>query len=94
MVLLPEEVEEKGFLESRSNTFRIDLSRMDMREDRFWGPNWRQKRALDVGRRLRMFYCKVPETSEHFILNCTKYKSQREILKILSPTTANGLIPQ
>ncbi|GFU62354.1 hypothetical protein TNCV_2653291 [Trichonephila clavipes] len=51
MVLLPEEVEEKGFLESRSPTFRIDSSRKGHAR----GPVLRvptggrkQKRGLDV----------------------------------------------
>ncbi|GFW25402.1 hypothetical protein TNCV_3721301 [Trichonephila clavipes] len=35
MLLLPEEVGEKSFPESRSPTFRIDSSRKDIREDRF-----------------------------------------------------------
>ncbi|GFU49014.1 uncharacterized protein TNCV_2333081 [Trichonephila clavipes] len=43
MVLLPEEVGEKGFLESRSPTFRIDSSRKDMQRTGFGGPDWRQK---------------------------------------------------
>ncbi|GFV21909.1 uncharacterized protein TNCV_4525961 [Trichonephila clavipes] len=43
MVLLPEEVGEKGFLESRSPTFRIDSSGKDMRRTDFEGPDWRQK---------------------------------------------------
>ncbi|GFW95435.1 hypothetical protein TNCV_1721371 [Trichonephila clavipes] len=43
MVLLPEEVGEKGFLESRSPTFRIDSSGKGMRRTGFEGPDWRQK---------------------------------------------------
>ncbi|GFU11797.1 hypothetical protein TNCV_2403001 [Trichonephila clavipes] len=43
MVLLPEGVGEKGFLESRSPTFRIDSFRKDMRKTGFEGPDWRQK---------------------------------------------------
>ncbi|GFT67997.1 hypothetical protein TNCV_713651 [Trichonephila clavipes] len=43
MMLLPEGVGEKGFLESRSLTFRIDSSRKDMRSTGFEGPDWRQK---------------------------------------------------
>ncbi|GFW63399.1 hypothetical protein TNCV_400651 [Trichonephila clavipes] len=43
MVLLPEGVGEKGFLESRSPTFRIDSSRKDMWRTGFEGPDWRQK---------------------------------------------------
>ncbi|GFU49137.1 hypothetical protein TNCV_573741 [Trichonephila clavipes] len=43
MVLLPKEVGEKGFLESRSPTFRIDSSRKDIRRTGFEGPDWRQK---------------------------------------------------
>ncbi|GFU85238.1 uncharacterized protein TNCV_2385451 [Trichonephila clavipes] len=42
-VLLPEGVGEKGFLESRSPTFRIDSSRKDMRRTGFEGPDWKQK---------------------------------------------------
>ncbi|GFU64232.1 hypothetical protein TNCV_3745991 [Trichonephila clavipes] len=37
-----EEVGEKGLLESRSPTFRIDLSGKDMRRTGFEGPDWRQ----------------------------------------------------
>ncbi|GFV82611.1 uncharacterized protein TNCV_1618401 [Trichonephila clavipes] len=43
MVLLPEEVREMGFLESRSFTFRIDSSGKDMRNTGFEDPDWRQK---------------------------------------------------
>ncbi|GFV82609.1 hypothetical protein TNCV_1618381 [Trichonephila clavipes] len=43
MVLLPEEVGEMGFLESRSPTFRIDPSGKDMRRTGFEDPDWRQK---------------------------------------------------
>ncbi|GFT57848.1 hypothetical protein TNCV_4865731 [Trichonephila clavipes] len=43
MVLLPEEVGEKGFLESRSPTFRIDSSGKDMRRTGFEGSDWRQR---------------------------------------------------
>ncbi|GFW42484.1 transposable element Tcb2 transposase [Trichonephila clavipes] len=39
MVLLPEGVGEKGFLESRSPTFRIDSSRKDMRRTGFECPD-------------------------------------------------------
>ncbi|GFX41629.1 hypothetical protein TNCV_3110251 [Trichonephila clavipes] len=49
MVLLPEGVGEKGFLESRSSTFRIDSSRKDMRRTGYEGPDWRQ-RFFSVGR--------------------------------------------
>ncbi|GFV60021.1 hypothetical protein TNCV_874301 [Trichonephila clavipes] len=42
MVLLPEVVGEKGFLELRSPTFRIDSSGKGMRRS-FEGPDWRQK---------------------------------------------------
>ncbi|GFU33216.1 retrovirus-related Pol polyprotein from transposon 297 [Trichonephila clavipes] len=55
MVLLPEEVGEKGFLESRSPTFRIDSSRKGhARGQVLRVPNGgrRQKRALDV----RLFF--------------------------------------
>ncbi|GFV68074.1 uncharacterized protein TNCV_1873561 [Trichonephila clavipes] len=38
-----EEVGEKRFLESGSPTFRIDLSRKDMRKTGFEGPDCRQK---------------------------------------------------
>ncbi|GFW56875.1 hypothetical protein TNCV_161051 [Trichonephila clavipes] len=48
MMMLPEEVGEKGFLESRSPTFRIDSSRKDMRMTGFRGSDWRQKRALEL----------------------------------------------
>ncbi|GFT70189.1 retrovirus-related Pol polyprotein from transposon 412 [Trichonephila clavipes] len=43
-----EEVGEKGLLESRSPTFRIDSSGKDMRRTGFEGPDWRRrhKRAL------------------------------------------------
>ncbi|GFW04340.1 helitron_like_N domain-containing protein [Trichonephila clavipes] len=43
-----EEVGEKGLLESRSPTFRIDSSGKDMRRTGFEGPDWgrRHKRAL------------------------------------------------
>ncbi|GFV17183.1 hypothetical protein TNCV_2989021 [Trichonephila clavipes] len=43
MVLLPEEVREKGFLESRSPTFRIDSPGKGMRRTGFEGPDCRQK---------------------------------------------------
>ncbi|GFW76826.1 transposable element Tc1 transposase [Trichonephila clavipes] len=43
MVLLPEGVGEKGFLESRSSKFRIDSSGKGMRRTSFEGPDWRQK---------------------------------------------------
>ncbi|GFS60698.1 hypothetical protein TNCV_5074011 [Trichonephila clavipes] len=43
MVSLSEEVGEKGFLESRSPTFRIDSSGKDKRRTGFEGPDWRQK---------------------------------------------------
>ncbi|GFX08844.1 uncharacterized protein TNCV_1548811 [Trichonephila clavipes] len=43
MVLLPEEVGEKGFQESRSPTFRIDSSGKGMQRTGFEGPYWRQK---------------------------------------------------
>ncbi|GFT63014.1 uncharacterized protein TNCV_1607731 [Trichonephila clavipes] len=43
IVLLPEEVGEKGFLEFRSPTFRIDSSGKGMRRTGFEGPDWRQK---------------------------------------------------
>ncbi|GFS98647.1 hypothetical protein TNCV_4679651 [Trichonephila clavipes] len=43
MVLQPEEVGEKGFLESHFPTFRIDSSGKDMRRTGFEGPDWRQK---------------------------------------------------
>ncbi|GFW16670.1 uncharacterized protein TNCV_2352921 [Trichonephila clavipes] len=41
MLLLPEEVGEKGFLESRSPTFRIDSSGKGMQRTEFEGPDWR-----------------------------------------------------
>ncbi|GFS87702.1 hypothetical protein TNCV_2942781 [Trichonephila clavipes] len=53
MVVLPEEVGEKGFLESRSPTFRIDSSRKGhARGPVLRVPNGgrRQKRALDQRR--------------------------------------------
>ncbi|GFW22391.1 hypothetical protein TNCV_1431431 [Trichonephila clavipes] len=43
MVLLPEEVGEKGFLESRSPTFRVDSSEKGIRRTGFKGLDWRQK---------------------------------------------------
>ncbi|GFW65100.1 hypothetical protein TNCV_393661 [Trichonephila clavipes] len=43
MVLLPEEVGEKGFLESHSPTIRIDSSGKDMRRTGFEGTDWRRK---------------------------------------------------
>ncbi|GFV19795.1 uncharacterized protein TNCV_480211 [Trichonephila clavipes] len=43
MVLLPEEVGEKGFLESRSSTFQIDSSGKGMRRTGFEDPDYRQK---------------------------------------------------
>ncbi|GFW65104.1 hypothetical protein TNCV_393701 [Trichonephila clavipes] len=43
MVLLPEEVGEKGFLESCSPTSWIDSSGKDMRRTGFEGTDWRQK---------------------------------------------------
>ncbi|GFT62848.1 uncharacterized protein TNCV_1606741 [Trichonephila clavipes] len=43
IVLLPEEVGEKGFLEFRSPTFRIDSSGKGMRRTGVEGPDWRQK---------------------------------------------------
>ncbi|GFT25247.1 transposable element Tcb1 transposase [Trichonephila clavipes] len=45
-----EEVGEKGLLESRSPTFRIDSSGKDMRRTGFEGPGWRRrhKRALYI----------------------------------------------
>ncbi|GFV13761.1 uncharacterized protein TNCV_3957761 [Trichonephila clavipes] len=49
MVLLPEEVGEKGLLESRSPTFRIDSSRKDMRRTSFEGPDWEQKAKTRSG---------------------------------------------
>ncbi|GFU25946.1 hypothetical protein TNCV_5104451 [Trichonephila clavipes] len=51
MVLLPEEVGERGFLESRSPTFRIDSSKGGhARGPVFEGPDWRrrQKRELYI----------------------------------------------
>ncbi|GFT46402.1 hypothetical protein TNCV_2299121 [Trichonephila clavipes] len=49
MLLLPEEVGEKGFLESRFPTFRIDSSRKDMRRTGFEDPDWRQKAEMCSG---------------------------------------------
>ncbi|GFV76514.1 hypothetical protein TNCV_4727341 [Trichonephila clavipes] len=43
MVLLPEEVGKKGFLESRSPTFRIASFGKGMRRTGLEGLDWRQK---------------------------------------------------
>ncbi|GFT87945.1 hypothetical protein TNCV_800301 [Trichonephila clavipes] len=43
MVLLPEEVGEKGFLGSMSPTFRDRLLYKRTREDRCYGPGWKQR---------------------------------------------------
>ncbi|GFY02281.1 hypothetical protein TNCV_3501632 [Trichonephila clavipes] len=56
-VLLPEEVGEKGFLESRFPAFRIDSSGKGMQRTGFEGPDWQvaegHKRALWMWHRSR-----------------------------------------
>ncbi|GFV85192.1 uncharacterized protein TNCV_4172451 [Trichonephila clavipes] len=91
MVLLPEEVGEKGLLETHSPTFRIDSSRKDMRRTGFEGSDWRQKvpwRILRVDELMHIKTVRVQSPCDGLVRNLDTGVPAR--VSLLKRRTQNG----
>ncbi|GFW56879.1 transposable element Tcb2 transposase [Trichonephila clavipes] len=92
---------EKGFLESRSPTFRIDSSRKDMRITGFECPDWRQKaETCSIGRRPGQGRRRatMPNEDRYLVLTARRHRNmnatllQQHIRSATGPTVSTQTV--
>ncbi|GFY02280.1 hypothetical protein TNCV_3501631 [Trichonephila clavipes] len=79
-VLLPEEVGEKGFLESRFPAFRIDSSGKGMQRTGFEGPDWQ----VAEGHKRALWMWKTPEGPKLANMDSNVAKMVAKVTKLIA----------